>query len=739
MSPVQKVFKGLTDEEILSQKCLYKEELPDARIDGVTEKLLVSDFLSPDQTIDTHNSKFNALLGIPPVYYSQQKPQILSTGCGYRSIQMMCSSLIQHPNYRRVMFGGCGYVPDIYGIMGWIERAWYLGFDPSGADQLGWTLRGSLKEIGSTECWALLRSFGIPVQLASFYTPESQHILYLGGRELFEAVQEKHRKLKQQCDAKVRQVESTEREMLGKVLLRYRQQGVSVGELTLRRSSTKKKRLQLRKKGDAREGKFSAAPKSFVYGVKRTTSPHNAPGSSDDDGVTETPKFSSGETGVSPSQTSESNSMGTGAGTAANEEAWDRLFSSLDDLTDEEVRKFLRKEDLTAIRKQICRAVAQIRDNYAAAAQNTILPWFVKYFLSSSSSSSPSQSQAHPLPFAVYVQDPSHSTVVAGLMGLTKAEKKYIYKHSKERIPLPADSRQKYLHYYASIRSPQEVIGGASAASASPLGTGFGPSTTASGTTASGALRFVAKEDLAHLRAIAGAALRTGQDATSRPETEAEKGTSSPTLPAVDADLSGDVVADIDTETGSEGREGNLEGSELYMIRFDPMISRKQREYYPTLKLSGLDKFLTVAITAKKDNSKEIDAQLQKMARDKEDSDHIATATTATSEASSNIAGGTHRDVSSSSEAVNETAINDRYTTVTAETPTTEPQEPRFAQQIRWFLRLGLITPTKAYKHHEMEAVYVPRGLEGVVYDPGSPEYESLKELTQTHHWPLAD
>lgn len=49
--------------------------------------------------------------------------------CGYRNIQMLCSSLLLCPQYGLRMFSGAGEIPDIHGIQSWIEKAWAAGFD----------------------------------------------------------------------------------------------------------------------------------------------------------------------------------------------------------------------------------------------------------------------------------------------------------------------------------------------------------------------------------------------------------------------------------------------------------------------------------------------------------------------------------------------------------------------------------------------------------------------------------
>jgi hypothetical protein len=82
-------------------------------------------------------------------------------GCGYRNIQMLTSYLIRFLEYKKILFGGTGYVPSIPVIQEYIEKAWSKGFDLQGASQLGNSLQNSKKMIGTTECAALLRSFGV--------------------------------------------------------------------------------------------------------------------------------------------------------------------------------------------------------------------------------------------------------------------------------------------------------------------------------------------------------------------------------------------------------------------------------------------------------------------------------------------------------------------------------------------------------------------------------------------------
>jgi hypothetical protein len=67
-----------------------------------------------------------------------------------------------------VLFGGCGYVPDIPALQAWLECAWAAGFDVIGAQQLGGRIQGSHKWVGTTEAAALLRSFGVRARIVDF-------------------------------------------------------------------------------------------------------------------------------------------------------------------------------------------------------------------------------------------------------------------------------------------------------------------------------------------------------------------------------------------------------------------------------------------------------------------------------------------------------------------------------------------------------------------------------------------
>lgn len=77
-----------------------------------------------------NNPKIHYELCAPPCSFHTQKGSYgAAWSCGYRNIQMLCSSLLQNEGYRRVMFTGDGEIPDIRGLQGWVEQAWRDGFD----------------------------------------------------------------------------------------------------------------------------------------------------------------------------------------------------------------------------------------------------------------------------------------------------------------------------------------------------------------------------------------------------------------------------------------------------------------------------------------------------------------------------------------------------------------------------------------------------------------------------------
>jgi len=102
-------------------------------------------------------------------HFESRKEEDLGWGCGWRNIQMLSFHLMmQDPHMKDVLFGGAGFVPDILALQNWLEVAWAKGFDLAGADYFDWHIRGTRKWIGTTECAALLRSFGVRARIVDF-------------------------------------------------------------------------------------------------------------------------------------------------------------------------------------------------------------------------------------------------------------------------------------------------------------------------------------------------------------------------------------------------------------------------------------------------------------------------------------------------------------------------------------------------------------------------------------------
>ncbi|KAL3846031.1 hypothetical protein ACJIZ3_003434 [Penstemon smallii] len=101
-------------------------------------------------------------------------------GCGWRNIQMLSSHLLsQRHEAKEVLYGGSGFVPDIASLQRWLELAWEKGFDTHDFDR---RFYGNESWIGTRECAALLRYFGlrakvVDFELASSRFEEGHHVL----------------------------------------------------------------------------------------------------------------------------------------------------------------------------------------------------------------------------------------------------------------------------------------------------------------------------------------------------------------------------------------------------------------------------------------------------------------------------------------------------------------------------------------------------------------------------------
>lgn len=98
----------------------------------------------------------------------------LGWDCGFRNIQMMCSSLLNDKVSREFLNKeGMTEVPSVPEIAGRIEEAWRKGFDPEGASMFQGTLIDKEVWIGATEVFILLRNMNIPAFVRDFEVPNS--------------------------------------------------------------------------------------------------------------------------------------------------------------------------------------------------------------------------------------------------------------------------------------------------------------------------------------------------------------------------------------------------------------------------------------------------------------------------------------------------------------------------------------------------------------------------------------
>lgn len=115
-------------------------------------------------------------------HYQSLQSEDRGWGCGWRNIQMLSSHLLmQRPEAREVLFGGSGFVPDIPSIQRWLEIAWERDFDVPGSYDFNKEVYGSKKWIGTTECAALFRSFGLRARIVDFDRIQSNSSEFLDG------------------------------------------------------------------------------------------------------------------------------------------------------------------------------------------------------------------------------------------------------------------------------------------------------------------------------------------------------------------------------------------------------------------------------------------------------------------------------------------------------------------------------------------------------------------------------
>ncbi|XAR52109.1 hypothetical protein NMG60_11020013 [Bertholletia excelsa] len=151
---IYKVEAGLT---MLLRKCL--------ELDSENSVSVLSGYVDHFQSIDSEDAGW---------------------GCGWRNIQMLSSHLLMHrQDAREVLFGGSGFVPDIASLQRWLEIAWERGFDILGSSHFDHQIYGKKSWVGTTECAALFRSFGLRARIVDFDSKDNkQNSLCHGGSRI---------------------------------------------------------------------------------------------------------------------------------------------------------------------------------------------------------------------------------------------------------------------------------------------------------------------------------------------------------------------------------------------------------------------------------------------------------------------------------------------------------------------------------------------------------------------------
>lgn len=151
-------------------RCLVSSQVRDPRFEMKPDLItLLNNCLECESTI-------SILSGYVDHFQSLEFEDV-GWGCGWRNIQMLTSHLLfQSQEARKVLFGGVGFVPDIPSLQRWLEIAWDQGFDTPGSNHFHHKIYGKRSWIGTTECAALLRSFGLRARIVDFISTSTRDV-----------------------------------------------------------------------------------------------------------------------------------------------------------------------------------------------------------------------------------------------------------------------------------------------------------------------------------------------------------------------------------------------------------------------------------------------------------------------------------------------------------------------------------------------------------------------------------
>jgi len=158
---------------------LHEFERADTPLKGVLDFVQKAIFRPGGQAPGVLSRHPTIALSSCPLDFYSQSIEGAGWACGYRCIQILLSSLLAHPKAATGLFDGSGEMPRIPLIQATIEKAWGLGLDDVGREQLGGRLRGGTGFIGAGEAVAFFKFLGVPAQWESFHSFEDPNLISL--------------------------------------------------------------------------------------------------------------------------------------------------------------------------------------------------------------------------------------------------------------------------------------------------------------------------------------------------------------------------------------------------------------------------------------------------------------------------------------------------------------------------------------------------------------------------------
>lgn len=192
LTPAERMMKEVEDNDAALASALEAAELGDNGYIGPSLRVALSDsaehflpnimqtILPPFDVVETVLCREIHIASKLDLFSSNIAG--LGWDCGFRNIQMLCSSLLHSQRHKQVLSqSGITEVPSVPEIAGRIEDAWRKGFDPEGRAEFDGKLIDKEVWIGATEVYILLRNLNLPAFVKDFETPDDHF-----KRQMFE-------------------------------------------------------------------------------------------------------------------------------------------------------------------------------------------------------------------------------------------------------------------------------------------------------------------------------------------------------------------------------------------------------------------------------------------------------------------------------------------------------------------------------------------------------------------------